>query len=280
MSDGQQGRPPVWRMVREAIDAFGGKATNSEIRDWILQRYPDTNRGTIACQISVCTVNQPGRVHFPENHRPREATANYDFLFHIGRGQVVRYDPALHGRWRISRQEDGRLSVEEDGERAADEAPVDATAAPMPASGNAFAAETHLRDYLVQHLDAVEPGLQLFVDDIGNDGVEYITSVGRIDILALDAVGGLVVIELKVGRGADAVCGQILGYRSWVKEHLAAGRRVRGIIVAQHCSDRLRYALQDIPDMVVKVYELTVSLHDVAGDPSRATTYSTEQSSE
>ena len=44
----------------------------------------------------------------------------------------------------------------------------------------------------------------------GTVGVEYATDVGRIDILAVDAEGGLPVIEPKVSRGPDAVCGQLL----------------------------------------------------------------------
>ena len=39
---------------------------------------------------------------------------------------------------------------------------------PQPPHGHAFAAEDHLREYLVQHLDVIEEGLQLFVDDEEN----------------------------------------------------------------------------------------------------------------
>lgn len=63
------------------------------------------------------------------------------------------------------------------------------------------------------------------------------TGVGRIDILAKDRSGALVVIELKVALGPDAVCGQILRYMGWVKRHIADGRGVRGIIIAGRISD-------------------------------------------
>lgn len=42
-----------------------------------------------------------------------------------------------------------------------------------------------------------------------------------IDILALDAKQGLVVIELKVSKGYDRVVGQLLRYMSWIKQHHA-----------------------------------------------------------
>jgi len=72
-----------------------------------------------------------------------------------------------------------------------------------------------------------------------------------------------VVIELKVGRGPDAVCGQLLRYKGWVKRHLAKGGRVRGYIIARHISDRIRYAVADVDDVYLKEYELDLRLKEV-----------------
>lgn len=94
-------------------------------------------------------------------------------------------------------------------------------------------------------------------------GVEYATDVGRIDILAVDAQGGLLIIELKVSRGPETVCGQLLRYRGWVKRHLANGRRVRSLIIAQHISDCIRYAIADVEDVYLKEYALNITLKDV-----------------
>jgi hypothetical protein len=205
-----------------------------------LEHYPGTNTATIQAQTVVCTVNHASRIHYPENKKPRQADSQYDFLFKPERGRLELYDAARHGTWEIVESEDGRLLVTQ----------VDEMPEPDgQAEGEAFAAEAHLRDYLAQHLEVIEPGLQLFTDDEGTVGVEYVTDVGRIDILAVDAEGGLRVIELKVSRGPDAVCGQLLRYMGWVKRHLAYGRRVRGLIIAQHISDRIRYALADVTDV-------------------------------
>jgi len=249
-----QPRPFVWQMIREATVALGGSTTNVAIRDWILGHYPGTNTSTIQAQIIVCTVNHASRVHYPENQKPRRADSQYDFLFRPERGRLELYDPARHGDWEIAKGEDGRLLVAQ----AEEVMETDAEA-----EGEAFAAEAHLRDYLAKHLDVVEPGLQLFVDDEGTVGVKYPTDVGRIDILAVDAQGGLLIIELKVSRGPDAVCGELLRYRGWVRRHLANGRRVRGLIIAQHLSDRIRWALADVEDVYLKEYALNLTLKDV-----------------
>jgi len=94
---------PVWQMVKRAIRAHGGKATNLQVRDWILQRWPDVPKGTIGCQRIICTVNQPSRTGFPENSRPRSATSRYDFMYMPARGYLEWYRPKQHGRWEIAR---------------------------------------------------------------------------------------------------------------------------------------------------------------------------------
>jgi hypothetical protein len=93
---------PVWQMVKRAMEAHDGKATNLQVRDWIRKRWPDVPKNTIGCQRIICTVNQPSRVGFPENMRPRPATARYDFLYAPARGELEWYDPKQHGRWEIA----------------------------------------------------------------------------------------------------------------------------------------------------------------------------------
>jgi len=231
-----------------------GKTTNVAVRDWILKKYPGTNTTTISCQIIVCTVNHASRIHYSENQKPRKATGSHDLLFRPTSGQLEFYDPARHGLWEIAELDDGEMGVRREGE-------IDIPVILQPE--HAFAAEIHLRDYLVKNLHLIEDGLRLFADVGGQDGVEYPTAIGRIDILALDKHDNLLVVELKVARGPDQVCGQILRYVGWIKRHLADGRKVRGLIIAQHISDKIRYALTDVPDISTREYRLNITLHDV-----------------
>jgi hypothetical protein len=62
-------KPPVWKMVKEAVEAIGGTTTNIAVRDWILKKYSGTNPTTISCQIIVSTVNHASRIHYPENQK-------------------------------------------------------------------------------------------------------------------------------------------------------------------------------------------------------------------
>jgi hypothetical protein len=54
-------RPPVRQMIREAVEALGSPTTNVAVRDWIEAHYPGTNRVTIQCHITICTVDRPAR---------------------------------------------------------------------------------------------------------------------------------------------------------------------------------------------------------------------------
>ncbi len=259
----EQSRPPVWQMIREAMEALGSDTTNVAVRNWIIRQYPGTKRNTISCHIIMCTVNHSSRIHYPQNQKPRTANGRYDFLFRPERGQLQVYDQARHGQWTIIQREDGSFTVAEVGHEQEVEQETGLTEEEEAPRGYAFTAEDQLRDYLAARPDTMEEGLQLYVDEYGNTGVEYNTPVGRIDLLAEDADGGLVVVELKVSRSPDAVVGQLLRYMGWVKRHLAEGKRVRGFIVARNISDRVRYAVADIPHVSLKAYELSVAVRDL-----------------
>jgi len=56
---------PVWQMIKEAVEALGGSATNKQIRELVLRRYPGTNTSTINCQIIYSTVTRQSPVNTP-----------------------------------------------------------------------------------------------------------------------------------------------------------------------------------------------------------------------
>lgn len=257
-------RPPIWQLVKDAALELGGggqQIAYAAIKRHVWDRYPDVNPSTLSCQIIICTVNQPSRVHYPENKKPRRANGPYDFLFTVGRGTVVLFDEEKHGQWEILQRQDGlavhRLSEPMDPEpEAGDET-----------QGGTFAVEAHLRDYLARNLPTLDNGktpLSLYVSEDGRGGVEFQTDVGPIDILCVSPSGDFYVFELKLSKGHDAALGQILRYMGWVKRHLSGTHRVFGVVVASEVGKKLRYAATQIPNVRLMEYELSVNLRACA----------------
>ena len=144
--------------------------------------------------------------------------------------------------------------------------PERTTETPDSADGSEFAYESDLRDFLAKNLSLIEPGLQLYQDE-GITGIEFPAGGRFVDILAVDAQGALVVIELKVARGYDRVIGQLLRYMAWIKHnHAEPGQNVRGIIAAREISDDLKLACTALPDVTLYEYQLSVVLRKVVLD--------------
>ena len=261
-------KPYVWQMVKEAVENLGGKASYSEIKDYIWKKYGKVNESTINCQIIVCTVNHPSRIHYPENKKPRVANSKYDFLFSTGRGKVELYDPEKHGVWEIRRDEYGKLVVAQAGLEEHPEAEMSEEITEEERE-LLFPVESHLRDFIANNIGAITVNghrLKLYVDEHGRDGVEYPTDVGPIDILALDEENNFVVFELKLSRGADKAMGQLSRYMGWVKRNLSKGKKVKGVIVAKSVDEKLKYAASIIPDISLFEYELNFKIREVGID--------------
>ncbi len=76
---------------------------------------------------------------------------------------------------------------------------------------SAMDAESRLEDVLAEDISVIDPNLLLL-------GRQVATSFGKfIDLLAMDADGNLVVIELKRNRTPREVVAQVLDYGSWVR---------------------------------------------------------------
>jgi hypothetical protein len=97
-------------MIKEAVENLGGKASHRDIISYVQTNYGLVNEGTIRCQITICTVNSPSRVHYPENEKPRKCDSRYDFLYSTDRGEVTIYRPSEHGEWEIA-EVNGKLAV-------------------------------------------------------------------------------------------------------------------------------------------------------------------------
>ena len=106
-------RPYVWQMIKEAVENLNNRATYPEIKKYISDKWGEVNNSTINAQCLVLSVNQPSRIHYPENQKPRLTNSNsfYDILFSIGKGQVVKYNPEEHGIWEIYKNDFDALQI-------------------------------------------------------------------------------------------------------------------------------------------------------------------------
>ena len=127
-----------------------------------------------------------------------------------------------------------------------------------------FAYEEDLRGYLSNNLSVIEPGLKLFKDKNGTEGIEYPIDADnkRVDILAIDQNNVPVIIELKVSRGYEKVIGKCLYYKNRVKQ-VVNSTKVRIIIIAREITPQLKIATEDLPDVELFEYKLSVKLERV-----------------
>jgi hypothetical protein len=154
---------------------------------------------------------------------------------------------------------------------------VDVVTVPGPVSGDHESADTEvpppppppaalsllerdLQKFLCRNLGVIEKGLR---PDPAYQLEEYIIDVGRIDLLCKDSRDNWVVIELKADWAGDEAVGQILGYMSWVREHLPNGTSVRGIIVCKNTTGRVKAAITWVPGLSVKRFALNFSIEDL-----------------
>lgn len=233
-------------MIAELAPQLGVLFTRSSAIEWFAQKYPNIKQGTITAHLVRFSTNNTTRLHY-------SAKPDEDLLFQMDSAHFRLYDPStdpppVHSKSDIS------AAREQVTEPSQDEGPSE------------FAYESDLRGFLAKNLSVIEPGLRLYQDE-GISGIEFPVGGRFVDILAVDAAGRLVVIELKVSRGYDRVVGQLLRYMAWIDKNQAErGQAVRGIIAAREISEDLKLACSYLPNVTLYEYELSVSLTKISID--------------
>ncbi len=222
---------------------------------WFSRKYPDIKSNTVSMHVKGMAVNDPSRKHHPSIY----AGSGHDLFFKVGRGQFRLWNADLDPPPKYGDAFDEQTEPGEDERQTAESQDRQ----DEQAGSAEFSLESHLRDYLSRNLNVIGPGLKLHEEE-GLRGVEFAVGGRFIDLLARSTDGGFVVIELKVSKGYDRVVGQVLRYMGWVREHLAEGRPVRGVVVASKITDDLKLAASCIPDVALMEYSLSFAVRPVA----------------
>lgn len=212
--------------IWEYVESIGRPVSSDEIKASVMANYPDRWRPTtLQAHLYGCAVNNPkGYVHHPNAKK---------FLYKNADGSFEIYSEERHGpnEW-----------LPADG--------VDETTNSDELVEASIGLERDIEDHLVNHLEVIEPGLE-FVSR------QFVTDIGRIDILARDREGNRVVIELKVGDAKDSSVGQIARYLGWFTK--IDGKRPRGILIAAGFPEGVKYAATSFSNLKLLSYRIQFS---------------------
>lgn len=250
---------PVKVLMREWADAHlaeGEEFSKNVAVQWFEDNFPKVKPGTVEMHIEAMSTNN-GRIR--QHHKSVYAGSNHDLFFKLGQNRFRLYVPQADPLPVYDLSDDDPTSIAQLSGEDITEIAEQLDAETFNAATE-FAYERDLQNYLIKNLESLETGLRLYIDEDGMSGVEFNTGGRRIDILAMDAAGGFVVIELKVSSAYDRVVGQIARYMAWVEANLDCARPVRGMIVAKTINEDLKLACSRLRDVELMEYEMTFNV--------------------
>lgn len=103
--------------------------------------------------------------------------------------------------------------------------------------------EKDLAELIKLRPEVIEEGLTF-------EGEEITTPVGRLDSLWKDKNGIYVVMEYKWPKAEDRTVGQLARYMGWIKQEYQVSQ-VRGIILCQQATEKLKVAATISPDLTI-----------------------------
>lgn len=226
--------------LRNFVEQATGGVTRKQIKTHIEASFPNKwSPGTLNAHLYACTVNN-SKAYIHHKWADR-------FLYRSEDGHFYKYDPDIHGVNTWTPSAEAQSDDFEPGDDATIEELVETS----------ITLERDVETHLVRNLDSIEKGLR-FIDR------QVSIEVGRVDILAADASGRRVVIELKVGQAKDSAVGQIARYLGWYARQ--DGKRPRGMLIASEFPEAVRYAIEAIPDLMLVQYRVQFAFNSVAID--------------
>ena len=145
-----------------------------------------------------------------------------------------------------------------------------------PLSYGAMDRESRLQQILTGDIGMIDPRLMVIGREVSGP------SGGRIDVLAIDGDGNLVVIELKKAETPREVVAQVLDYRSWVR-HLSVGevadtfrehqRRDPTLETPKSLDEAMKERFGAVPDAINSSHRLIIVAEYLDPSTERIVTY-------
>jgi endonuclease len=218
--------------IREEFKDKDQILTTMQVIDLIQKKYPGKWKEiTIRTHLIGCSINHQSSKWYPTFQK---------FLYTIEPGKMRLFDPGKDSHFdKLS----SGLKVQF---VSAEWDPTEGKAL----EGN-LTIQKDLRKYLRRDITQLDPRLKLF----NEEGLDVSVEAAKIDILATDSKGNLVVVKLKGDTRHISTLGQILNSMAAIKNELGE-RSIRGIIIAEDFDDEIILAVKKASNVSLVKYKV------------------------
>ena len=218
--------------IREEFKEKDQILTTEQIIDQIQKKYPGNWKEiTIRTHLIGCSINHKSSKYYPTYQK---------FLYTIQPGKMKLFDPEKEDKFKklSSGVKVQFLSAE----------PVPIEREPL---GVNLTIKKDLKNYLSKNIAQLEPGLKLFAEE----GLNVSVKAAKIDVLATDSTGSLVVVKLKGSTAHISTLGEILKSITSIKNEIGQ-RSIRGKIVAEDFDNEIILAVRKSSNVSLVKYRV------------------------
>jgi hypothetical protein len=237
----QNGIPMITctQAIREEFKEKDQILTTEQVIDQIQKKYPGKWKEiTIRTHLIGCSINHKSSKYYPNFQK---------FLYTLQPGKMRLVDPEKEDKYK---KLSSGLKVQF------------VSAVPVPIEGEALGVnliiQKDLRNYLRKDIARLESGLNLFTEE----GLNVSVKAAKIDVLATDSRGSLVVIKLKGGTAHISTLGEILKSITSIKNEIGQ-RSIRGKIVAEDFDNEIILEAKKASNISLVKYKLKYDFEPV-----------------
>ncbi len=218
--------------IREEFKEKDQILTTEQIIDQIQKKYPGKWKEiTIRTHLIGCSINHKSSKYYPTFQK---------FLYTIQPGKMRLIDPEKEAKFK---KLSSGLKVQF------------VSAVPIPIGedplGVNLTIQKYMRSYLRKDIAQLEPGLKL----VSKEDLNVSIKAAKIDVLATDSRGSLVVIKLKGGTAHIGTLSETLKSITSIRNEIGQ-RSLRGKIVAEDFDNEIILEVKKVPQVSLVKYKV------------------------